>query len=593
MRSKIISSFINLIVLALLLIGCQPVLAKVNPVADSIVLDVECAGGRMGRGKCPQGYELGLTGTISLAHLDNVSTSNEHYIEHKRVVDLALGGSPEYGYDAKDAVDIWYKTNNPAYLTFAIEGADSYVTSEEALIAGGSAANIANDSYLYVGPKLTKIALLYGMAYDQLTAGQRTRWAAYAEQVIFNVWNNSQAEWGGNSHTWSGWATNNPNNNYYFSFAMATSLWALASGNQIWLDKMNNEIIPALNTAYASIVGGGSIEGTGYGEALKNLFRLYHFWKSGTSASIDQGHNHTKESIDYMIHLTTPDFAAVTPIGDVARSSYMTIFDYETQLVLSAAALYPTSPEAARARWYAGNVTIPSGVGWKAREYLYDTTGVSTAPTALSYFAQTTGVYLAPSSWTPSAMLAAFKAGELIESHAHQDMGSVSLYKLGWLTVTGNRGSNGIKQSTDRHNIVRFERSGSILPQARDTPSAITPSDNAGTHTVVMDMSNLYSDSDITQWTRTAVFNGTTLTIDDVTVTDAAVTPIFQLNTDTLPIQTGNTITAGSLQIQINTPASPTVVIESWQTDIASDSNQHYRISISGGANFSIVLSEV
>lgn len=47
------------IMLAFILLGIySTVKAAVNPVADNIVLDIQCAGQRMGRGKCVQGQEL-------------------------------------------------------------------------------------------------------------------------------------------------------------------------------------------------------------------------------------------------------------------------------------------------------------------------------------------------------------------------------------------------------------------------------------------------------------------------------------------------------------------------------------------------------
>ena len=55
MKNTIIGLLICLIALVVIVASSQ-VKAKVNPVADSIVLDTQCANGRMGKGKCPSGH---------------------------------------------------------------------------------------------------------------------------------------------------------------------------------------------------------------------------------------------------------------------------------------------------------------------------------------------------------------------------------------------------------------------------------------------------------------------------------------------------------------------------------------------------------
>src|SRR3546814_2443379 len=75
----------------------------------------------------------------------------------------------------------------------------------------------------------------------RVASAQRTRWSAYAEQAIWNVWHPSDATWGGRSFPWSGWSTSNPGNNYYYSFVEATMYWALASGNSTWMNLLRND----------------------------------------------------------------------------------------------------------------------------------------------------------------------------------------------------------------------------------------------------------------------------------------------------------------------------------------------------------------
>ena len=107
-----------------------------------------------------------------------------------------------------------------------------------------------------------------------------------------------------------------------------------------------------------------------------------------------------------------------------------------------------------------------------------------------------------------------------------------------------------------------------------------------------MNISNQYSDSDVTSWVRTVDYNGSTVTIDDVTAHAGDITPIFQMTVPVAPTINGNTITAGRLQIVVNAPASPTIVSEDWST-LGGDSNTNHRISISGASNYNVTLSEI
>jgi hypothetical protein len=124
---------------------------------------------------------------------------------------------------------------------------------------------------------------------NQVTASQRTRWLRYADQAVWNVWHNTQAKWGTATIPWTGWATNDPSDNYYYSFLRATMLLGLAAKGEdsqadAWITqfhdtKVMSQLVPEFNT---DLVGGGSREGTGYGVAMRRLFELYDLWQSTT-----------------------------------------------------------------------------------------------------------------------------------------------------------------------------------------------------------------------------------------------------------------------------------------------------------------------
>ncbi len=132
--------------------------------------------------------------------------------------DAAIGGNPPYAYAPKHALLAYRLTGQTQYLLDAIARVDQFVTGFEASIAAGQYPAIAGDSYLEIGWYLENLSLTYDHGYAQLTPAQRQRWAAIADQAIFNLWNPAAAKWGAVSFPWSGWSICDPGNNYHFSF---------------------------------------------------------------------------------------------------------------------------------------------------------------------------------------------------------------------------------------------------------------------------------------------------------------------------------------------------------------------------------------
>jgi len=164
--------------------------------------------------------------------------------------------------NAYDAVIRARVTGNAADCTLAIAKAEEQVTAYESAINQVPVVRpaIAGDSYLQSGPMLADIAAPY--AYCDLTNEQQTRWSAYAEQTLNNIWNYATASWNGAPFAWSGWGTNNPANNYFYSFIHATSLWGFAA-NPEWIDFLRDNKLPQINAYFtANGTGGGSREGT-------------------------------------------------------------------------------------------------------------------------------------------------------------------------------------------------------------------------------------------------------------------------------------------------------------------------------------------
>ena len=157
----------------------------------------------------------------------------------------------------------------------AVALAEEQVAAAEREIAAGQRAPVASDSYLEVGDFIRDLSITYDWCASFTTASQRTRWAAYAEQAVWNVWNPAQARWGTGSFPWSGWSINDPGNNYHFSFLEATMYWSLASNSSTWRTFLDNQKFPPLMDFFAALPGGGRtpVRGTPRRKLVKSRVR--------------------------------------------------------------------------------------------------------------------------------------------------------------------------------------------------------------------------------------------------------------------------------------------------------------------------------
>ena len=512
-----------------------------------------------------------------------------------------------YGYSVVDAVVMYRLSGEVKYIQQAIRMMDLFIQSENAMITANQRPTISGDSYLEVGPIMEEIALTYDYGYGLLSAAQRAAWEAYADQAIYNIWNYNNARWGNNAFPWSGWSVNDPGNNYHFSFLKATQLWALATQNMTWITFLQQQKYSALVPYYSQLTGGGSREGTGYGTAHKALFEDYRYWKFSTGEDLSALTPHARDTIDYWIHATVPMMTHYVPIGDQARSSNPFMFDYQRGLMIEAVALNQGTAQAARGQWWLTHAPVSDGgSGWQYGKMRYNfnfrfdlltASGAEQAPTATLYDAVGTGVTFARSDWTTQASYIATIAGIYDQSHAHQDQGSFTFYKGTWLAVTPNIFSHGgINQSTDVHNIVRFQNGASIIPQNNST-STKTVTDVNGTVQVDMNLSPAYSShvSSVSSYTRSLTYERAThsLTVHDVCTVGAGVTPVWQLHTAAQPVvQANGTIVAGNLRVTPIAPAAPNVVIRSMSSIDAAEYSGGYRIELTAasGCEFMVLL---
>jgi hypothetical protein len=392
--------------------------------------------------------------------------------------ELAHAGT-NYAFQAWFAALMYQITGQTRYADFAVSKADAFLAGEEALIKAGQAPTVAHDSYLDVGPLVGDVALVYDWCNARLTASQRTRWVAYMNQAVANVWDPVHASWGGKVMPWSGWSISNPSNNYYYSFLKATMLLGLATDGEntqasAWRTqfrqaKIAAELVPTFNR---DLLGGGSREGTGYGTAMKNLFQLYDWWERSTGERLADLTPHTKASQAWMLHAMVPTLDRLAAIGDQSRDSSVSLFDYHREYLLALGALYPQERMSGAAKSVLDASSLPQiANGFELfADYLYAVQGlpaVRQRDLSTAYWGEGTGHFFMRSAWgDKSAAYALFTCGPYTESHAHRDQGAFQLFRDEWLAPTSNIYTHsGIQQGEEQNNLVRVIQNGSTIAQ--------------------------------------------------------------------------------------------------------------------------------
>ena len=406
--------------------------------------------------------------------------------KYRTKVNQWLGGSSIWGFAAWNGGLLSQLTGNTAYCAKSVAVIEGQVAAAEAASAAGQRPAVANDSYLEIGELIGDLALVYDWCFAQVTPAQRTRWIAYANQAVWNVWNPAQARWGNTTHPWSGWSVNNPSNNYYYSFLRATMLLGLATKGENpradeWIAKFRDQkvlgqLVPTFN---ADLVGGGSREGTGYGVSMRRLYELYQIWKATTGENLATKTAHTRASMLAFIHQTMPTLDRVAPTGDHARDATAAFFDYHRDYFMELMAIFPSDHLARRAKSLlaASNVPAMTSSFMVSYDFLNDPTTISAMPLdglGTAYHAKGIGELYARSGWDTGATWVNLIAGPYTESHAHQDQGSIMIYKGGWLAHDANvHSKSGLSQATTSHSLVRIDRNGTPVRQIATTVSKL------------------------------------------------------------------------------------------------------------------------
>jgi hypothetical protein len=401
----------------------------------------------------------------------------------KAKVDSWAGGASIWGFGAWNGALMSALTGNKMYCTKAIAEVETQVVAAEAKIASNQAPVVAEDSYLHTGEMIGDLALVYDWCFDQVQPAQRARWIAYGNNTISNVWNHTGAKWGSATIPWSGWSVDDPSDNYYYSFLRGTMMLGLATKGENpkadeWITmfrdtKVLGQLVPTFS---ADLQGGGSREGTCYGVAMRNLFELYDFWYATTGEKLHTKTKHTRASMVSFMHQTLPTLDRVAPAGDQSRDSTASFFDYHRAYMQELVALFPNDPMAARAKQLLQSSTVPAmSQGFMAAyDFLYDMDDVTATPLDGNtvYFAPGIAQLYMRSGWDRNATWVNFTAGPYTQSHAHQDQGSIMIYKNGWLAydpVVDSR--SGLDQQVTTHGLVRIDNGGAPVRQVANTMS--------------------------------------------------------------------------------------------------------------------------
>ncbi len=494
-------------------------------------------------------------------------------------------------------------TGDSTYCTKAVAGIEWFVAAEEARIAGyvsgdpSTGPAVGYDSYLEVGPLVGDVMMVYDWCFAQVSASQRTRWLAYAEQAVWNVWHPDDATWNGRAAPWSGWSIDNPSNNYYYSFLRATMLLGLGGEGERaaqWrtmfrTDKIERQLVPTFNS---DLVGGGSREGTGYGTAMMRLWEIYDIWEASTGENISALTGHTRASLLQHLHTIVPTRDRLSLNGDHSRDSTATLFDYHRHYTQGLARLLPGDALAGRAKRLYATSTVPRMQNgfMIVYDFLYDTSTIADQPVEAlntAYHGSGVGQVFARSDWSTGATWLNFTAGPYTESHAHRDQGSFLLYKNDWMAIDPNYFSHsGIRQEEELHNLVRITDSSGATVRQREGASSTMEAlrQGSGWLHVAADTTAVYtanSGAPVQLVERELVYVAPdVLVVYDRVTTSPGTEQRWQLNTPTMPAISGSvaTVTNGSTTMRIERVISPTAAssVADWSGD--GDISDGYRL---------------
>jgi hypothetical protein len=253
-------------------------------------------------------------------------------------------------------------------------------------------------------------------------------------------------------------------------------------------------------------------------------------------------------------------------------------FDYQRQYLQELIAMYPSDPLAPRAKAMLDGSTLPvmARAELVVYDFLYPNTDVTAQPLeglGTDYYASGIGHVYSRSGWDRDATWVNLIGGAFTQSHAHQDQGSLLIYKGGWLAYDAVINSdNGIIQETGSHSLVRINNASGPIKQIVGTTSQMAAL-HAGTdwlHAAV-DVTAAYKhNAAISKVQRELVYlKPNVIVVYDRVSTAAGTTQTWELASPTAPALDGNVAVisgAHTLRVQRLAPASATTAVTNLAT---------------------------
>ena len=386
-------------------------------------------------------------------------TPTQEWTQFKNWVD---DGTTYYKPNAADYIMVHQVTEDDSYATTAINHGNGVIADF---------SRERSDSYLYVFGPAKDAAMVYDIYYDRLSPAERTNYINYMNQLMTELWNPSNNPY----HTWSGWGTQQPGNNYWYSFMMATTYIALALyqenptqlslpyDGQTYTDvydfmqaKLTGQMVPYLN-GYGK--GGGWHEGTNYRiGSYSHMFEMFMVLRNAGDTDYFTAIDFVKESLYWQLYILQPGFGVIYPGGDLARESSMSVSTFDREIMLLIAEGLKGSVESQYAQWWLDNVFTSVAGGW---QFAYGLEFFLNQPLPsrdfrelpLGYRAEGLDFVNSRSSWNDDAVSVSFISTDWIESHQHKDQNSFVIYRDDWQAVDAATYSHtGIIQETHTQN---------------------------------------------------------------------------------------------------------------------------------------------
>lgn len=419
----------------------------------------------------------------------------------------AMSNAPEW-VTLKDNVDQNMASLDPyatgpenIALVYQVTGDAQYAAAAYTWVAQTVlTADVSYDSYLEVGNLVRAAALVLDWCKPALSAAEKQSLVDFIDAALDELWFNNQG---------SGWAIDDPGNNYHMAFLEGTAFGGYALSNeghpnaQKYLDVLTDKLEKAggvMDYVRTKAAGGDYHEGAAYGMGSK--IRLFHALAvvaaAGGKMYFDEA-DFFGETLCHLHYQLQPGNEYVYPGGDLPRDSANPVTPYHRDYV-EVATFFVSNPTAKGYGAAILNDVVPSYNGvfnFRSGYYLDVLYKKATTPTAqstlpLSYVTQGTKWVNVRTGWDAGATALSISAQpDRHQSHAHIDSGSFVMWKGGWQLADATTYSHsGLLQSAGAHNMVHVE--GHVDYYEGDAPGLARAHDEAAFSYVSVDGSNQY-----------------------------------------------------------------------------------------------------